>query len=350
MSFDETPVRTLVPFRVHTSQPKRRLKLHLDAAIHAFAKSMRHNARCRTAFLQLVSAVRSNSVLLAPAHLHGPRAIQRVRHVLRVCANVANARSRWLREPHHWQCDEGSTTKQMRSLILHMLADHDEVPSFLFQYWLEEPCPSLGEGQRVFLHMARGHSILGTRYGTALTRSMGKRFCAAPAHYSLNDALRFAQTEPKVRPSSRFPAETSRRRRKAYISRPLGSRDVSWPSSDTDGYCLTETVVNRTVQHRTWVIRELTSREQLVKEGKRMQHCVGSYVNQCLKRNCEIWTLESRDVMRIRGLVTIEVELPAKEIITVLGFKNREPRDQEKRLIRQWADREGLKYQGWILS
>ena len=99
---------------------------------------------------------------------------------------------------------------------------------------------------------------------------------------------------------------------------------------------------------RTWVIRELLSSEELIDEGRRMNHCVRSYGKSCHSGRTSIWTLEVTEKDKVRKVLTIEVMLAQMLIRQVRGKRNRLPTKSEKNIISQWAAREGLKIADYV--
>jgi hypothetical protein len=88
---------------------------------------------------------------------------------------------------------------------------------------------------------------------------------------------------------------------------------------------------------RIWTIRELTTQEALVSEGKKLKHCVASYANSCAKGQSSIWTLELEQESTVEKRVTIEVHPPTRTIVQARGKLNRLPNDQESSIIRRWS-------------
>jgi hypothetical protein len=88
---------------------------------------------------------------------------------------------------------------------------------------------------------------------------------------------------------------------------------------------------------RIWTIRELTTQESLLAEGKKLKHCVASYASSCAKGQCSIWTLElEHDSVREKR-VTIEVNSATRFIVQARGRLNRLPDHQESSILRRWA-------------
>ena len=56
-----------------------------------------------------------------------------------------------------------------------------------------------------------------------------------------------------------------------------------------------------------WAIRELLSSDELIYEGRAMQHCVRTYARSCYAGRASIWTMETEDEEGRDKVLTIEV-------------------------------------------
>lgn len=101
---------------------------------------------------------------------------------------------------------------------------------------------------------------------------------------------------------------------------------------------------------KVWHIRELTDNKVLRQEGRKMKHCVSSYVSSCQKGRCSIWSMAVETLEGVERCVTIEVDNNTKTVVQVRGISNRLPKDQEKRIISLWAGENELneKYGRWF--
>ena len=91
-----------------------------------------------------------------------------------------------------------------------------------------------------------------------------------------------------------------------------------------------------------WRIRELLSSEELVAEGRRMQHCVASFARSCHSGTCSIWSMSQETDEGVTPLLTIEVNADSKEIRQARGERNRRATQRELDVLRRWASQEGL--------
>ncbi|MEL6866659.1 MAG: PcfJ domain-containing protein [Bacteroidota bacterium] len=93
----------------------------------------------------------------------------------------------------------------------------------------------------------------------------------------------------------------------------------------------------------TYQIVQLRDSSSLSIEGRKMRHCVGSYVNQCIGGQCSIWSLRRLQRNGDKSLVTIEVNKNHR--ITQARRKcNGAPERWQWKLIKYWAEREKIAY------
>lgn len=91
-----------------------------------------------------------------------------------------------------------------------------------------------------------------------------------------------------------------------------------------------------------WRIHQLTTGNELLREGVRMQHCVHSYKSRCMNALSSIWSLTCEYPVGSfhRGL-TIEVD-DLGAMVQIRGFANRLPDENELAVLRRWAGDFGL--------
>ena len=98
---------------------------------------------------------------------------------------------------------------------------------------------------------------------------------------------------------------------------------------------------------RCWTIRELTSSEELRREGEAMRHCVASYAGDCARRETSIWSMRFEDDERRFRIMTIEVDLATRTICQCRRRNNASANEKAIGVMRLWAEREGLKLGFW---
>ncbi len=95
---------------------------------------------------------------------------------------------------------------------------------------------------------------------------------------------------------------------------------------------------------RVWRISELVTSRELITEGRKLRHCVATYAHSCNKGKSSIWSMELETESERKKCLTIEVYISKKEICQVRGLYNRFAKDEEKAIIRRWAENEDLYY------
>ena len=91
-----------------------------------------------------------------------------------------------------------------------------------------------------------------------------------------------------------------------------------------------------------WHCREVLDGNTLVDEGRAMGHCVYSYADRIVSRECAIWTLTLEDDTGHWRRLTIEVRPSTKEIVQARGRFNRTPEAADLRALEAWAARNAL--------
>ena len=106
--------------------------------------------------------------------------------------NLAICRRQWVRPLADWcSGSHDSSRSRFSSLANHLLAEY-RVPEFMAMAWLRDDVN--GPAWRdLFLHIGRGNTPRTGKTPVPLTRRMAHQFLQAPAHYSIEGAIRWAQ-------------------------------------------------------------------------------------------------------------------------------------------------------------
>lgn len=83
-----------------------------------------------------------------------------------------------------------------------------------------------------------------------------------------------------------------------------------------------------------WSFEELTSGEQLFREGEAMHHCVSSYAARCAAGHSAIVSVKCEGVRRL----TVEISPRTKHIVQVRGPYNRPADATEQRVVALWKN------------
>ena len=102
-------------------------------------------------------------------------------------------------------------------------------------------------------------------------------------------------------------------------------RPLSWDKNQLDWACEDET-------GNEWTFIELNNSKKLFEEGKELSHCVGSYYSRCVAGNSAIVSLRRKGKRRI----TLEISPGKKILIQACGKRNRQPDEEEMKVINLW--------------
>jgi len=95
-------------------------------------------------------------------------------------------------------------------------------------------------------------------------------------------------------------------------------------------------------QQRVWNITEVLTQTALKEEGRVHGHCVFSYARSIVSRRVSIWSL----TVNGNPQITIEVRNSDKSIVQARGLRNRVTTRDEDRIIKLWAEENGLEVRG----
>ncbi len=111
---------------------------------------------------------------------------------------------------------------------------------------------------------------------------------------------------------------------------PSGFRalDIDRSKADKDGVVLEKAL---------WCVREILSPKDLAEEGKKMGHCVYSYVHAIEKGTTSIWRLTMEDFKGNWHMQTIEVNNTSRCVVQVRGRFNTFPDAAERQIVMAWA-------------
>ncbi len=170
--------------------PREHAKALIDRSIRkALART---SGKPRRAFVHFLCEVRGRSDLLRPARFRGRVEVARLDAILGGLLALTAHRKDWLRPSGAWSPEGSNPFSLFSSLAHHLLADYP-VPRILLSAWF------LGEGwegrraQRWFKRAGQGISLREIGFPIPLTRRMAREFAHAPAHDSIDFALRWAQ-------------------------------------------------------------------------------------------------------------------------------------------------------------
>lgn len=166
-------------------------KRSLDGSIRA-SFCLARRAGAGTAYERVLRHVQTVTSLLRPMPSVG-RGRTGNRNLLNCgLLNLALHRADWLRPVETWAPPPGNPWPLFRSLAQHLFANYP-VPACLISVWLKPPSKEACRQQGWFKHLGLGGSLRTADLPIPLTRAMAHCFGQAPAHFSVEAGLRWAQ-------------------------------------------------------------------------------------------------------------------------------------------------------------
>jgi hypothetical protein len=103
----------------------------------------------------------------------------------------------------------------------------------------------------------------------------------------------------------------------------VGSAGLAWTPSPLRPMLLEESCQDSSAPPKRWQMIELTNSEQLRIEGASLHHCVGSYADRCCRGMSRIWSLRSWRGVKLRHVLTIEVDPKRQAVVQARGSAKR---------------------------
>lgn len=95
-------------------------------------------------------------------------------------------------------------------------------------------------------------------------------------------------------------------------------------------------------EDKDWVVLAPKTANDLIDEGQRQSHCVGSYINYVSNGEKYILFMRRADDPNT-SVITLDVNPNTKVLTQYRGFGNRAPSDEEMEFIKKWAKKKNLK-------
>jgi hypothetical protein len=92
---------------------------------------------------------------------------------------------------------------------------------------------------------------------------------------------------------------------------------------------------------KEYLFEEIGNAKNLFDESVEMKHCVFSYLHECAFLLCTIWSVKIKINDSFKRLLTIEIS--DNQIHQVRGKCNRKPTPLEKKVLREWMSKNGMK-------
>jgi hypothetical protein len=91
-----------------------------------------------------------------------------------------------------------------------------------------------------------------------------------------------------------------------------------------------------------WTVDEILDSTTLLEEGRKMRHCVGTYLASIQKGKCSVWSMKVRRGDMLRRATTIQLDLGSRRIVQCRGHCNRHAKSDERKILKLWAKENGL--------
>lgn len=313
----------------------------IDLAVREVLDEFGLDWHSRRVFTELLNTARSQSSLLK-SWAGGVVSFEEPIFILRGLYALVLHHRDWIRSPHEWRVSESSRRLEFSSLVHHLLAKRP-VLAFMLPVWFMERSAVAQKQQAWYKHLALGYSIRGAAIPYRLTKQMAKCFMQAPHHSSLDEALRWGlecSTRRKADDSSN--RQISRWRLKRLVGENHRfTREQDWSPIPVRGFRFVDPAVHEW-SFRSWSIDQIVSARLLQEEGEELLHCVSSYEPWCRQGDTSIWSMMTHGTLTSRHVLTIEVEPRSRRIVQARGRCNIAPTPEARRVLLQWADREGL--------
>lgn len=98
----------------------------------------------------------------------------------------------------------------------------------------------------------------------------------------------------------------------------------------------------------TYSIEEICKSFQLISEGRKMNHCVGSYISRCLNGESSIWSLRFYSNGKRKAHVTIELDPRRQMVVQAKSYQNTQPSKADWQRIHKWAQLNKISFASWL--
>ena len=165
-------------------------KDRIDGMIRQAFQSLEQREECRNTFRQLLVSIQNDTALLKP--IPGNFRWAEISLYIHGLKNLALQTHKFIRPLHSWMPPDGNSRQIFTSLVQHLLLKY-QTPDFMFSVWLQPVSESAKNQQMWHIGMSRGLSIRRMNVSFRMTRRMESIFLHAPAHFTVEEAMRYSQ-------------------------------------------------------------------------------------------------------------------------------------------------------------
>jgi hypothetical protein len=311
-----------------------------------------------------------------------------------------------VRDISTWKRNSHNADKQLKSIIKHCFAKYD-VPEFMYEAWLDSNRKYISW----FIDLGSGHSVKSlSKMPVRLTKKGAHYFLQAPPSYTIEMALRRAQAlafkkdeivaeriarsslsrnnfqheafwetviqffmqqtmfdfnkmgeifdylsdcihyNPNYSIKGRTIASLTRQSDEWHIQQAIYSASrvevFTWKPTLDSSYIYEKGEGNELKKYRLF---ELCSSQELIVEGRKMNHCVASYARSCCVKVTSIFTLRCISFAKgLEFLATIELDIRSKTIVQAKARFNKPISPIAKKIMNEWAAYHDLNIGKWL--
>jgi len=325
---------------------------------------------------------------------------------LQVIYQISWFNSEYKRAINDWKRNSHNPEKQLKDIARHCFAKYD-IPAFMYEVWFDGNRKYMSW----FIDLGNGYSVKNlTKVPVKLTKKGAHYFLQAPASYTIEMALRRAQALSygtdelvaeriahsrlsrnnfqhedfwetviqffmkqtmldfnKMNEIMDYLADCIRTNHNYSIK----GRTITSLTRQSDEWHIAQAIHSAsTVELFTWnplldsslIIHkkqekelkkyrlfELCSSQELIAEGKKMNHCVASYARSCCVKVTSIFTLRCTSFSKgTETLATIEVDVRSQTIVQAKARFNKPISANAQKIMYDWAVENDLKIGKWL--
>ena len=123
--------------------------------------------------------------------------------------------------------------------------------------------------------------------------------------------------------------------------------NLTWESIELKPFLF---IKGRDEARKEYRLVELLTTKELIKEGRKMGHCVGGYASYCAQKRCAIFSLREyvHGDFELRTLGTLEINVATSTIVQAKAKFNKPLSDWALKLMNSWAHKNELKINNYL--
>jgi len=106
--------------------------------------------------------------------------------------------------------------------------------------------------------------------------------------------------------------------------------------------------INNAYVNIDYAITQLLTSQELKEEGRKLEHCVGSYSWSCIRGQRSIWSIRKVTASGYTSMGTIEMDNKSRRVSQFSAKRNRRPDPKARFLLEQWAQINKISISRWV--